>query len=87
MKKREFNKILKDCSLNGVLSTEKVDSLPNDIKDKMVLFIVRNRGPILINFISENMDKNWLSCCGYFYITKSKENDFVFLHTSEQIIK
>jgi hypothetical protein len=90
MKKREFNKILKECSSvsasGRVLSSEKIDSLPNSIKDEMVFFLVRNRGPVLENLISNDLNLRWLSSCGYLYRTKSKINDFVFIHTSEQTI-
>ena len=51
----------------------------------MVLFLVRNRGPIIKELVTLSMDRNWLSCSGYLYETKGE--NYTFLHTCEHRIK
>lgn len=87
MKKREFNKYLKQISDNKkkILDIEKIENLSLEVRDQMVKYIVRNRLPIVRELIPEHFDWNWLISMGYLYQTRGKY--FSFLHTSEQRIK
>ena len=88
MKKREFNKILKECSIkqSDILDIDKINALSDEVKNDMVYFIARNRGPILSNLISQSLPVNWLTSMGYLYVTQSKKNGFVFRHLCEHKI-
>jgi len=69
---------------NKKMDVSKVKALPDDIKDAMVLHLVRYRGPIVVEFLTGNVDKRMLAGCGYLYTTKGKE--YTFLHTCEHRI-
>lgn len=88
MNKRQFNKILKSITdkKTKMIDAEKAYNLTTEEKDFMVKHIVRNRGPILVEFIDENTDMTWLYSCAYLYKTTGKSG-YTFLHTSEQKIK
>ena len=87
MNSREFNKTINACrnKKKTALDVNKLKKLSDETKDKLVLHIVRNRGPVVIELITEKMDRQWLASCGYMYTTEGK--DFTFLHTSENGIK
>jgi hypothetical protein len=86
MKKREFNKYLKQISDNKkkLLDIQKIKILPLEIREQMVKHLVRNRLPIVRELIPEYFDWNWLVSMGYLYQTKGKY--FEFVHTSEHRI-
>lgn len=85
MKKREFNKYMKELSTGKVLDREKIKLLSDETKKELVEHIVRNRAPVIIDLIPEDNDFNsWLFCVGYCYTTKGKL--FTFQHTCEQKI-
>jgi hypothetical protein len=86
MKKREFNKVIKDITTGKYLDKEKIKLLSNDIKKELVGHIIRNRAPIIIDLIPEDKEFiSWLHCMGYMYTTKGKL--FTFQHTCEHKIK
>lgn len=85
MKKREFDKILNSCCDKKKLSLLKISQLADDIKDRMIMFLVRKRMPILKELLSANTDMAWLHCCGYLYTTAGAQ--FTFLHTCEHTIR
>lgn len=84
MKIRGFNKIIRGCSTKGFLDILKINKLTDEIKSKLVYFIVRNRGPIIQEFIPANFDKSWLESMGYLYLTKGQR--YTFIHTCEHSI-
>lgn len=87
MKLREFNKIIKNImnKETKLLDKEKIKSIPEDIKDSMVKFIVKYRQPIVEDLIPKNFDYEWLNSMGYMY---SYENEsFRFLGNSEHYFK
>lgn len=85
MNKRVFNKTINEISTGKRIDIEKVNNLSDEIKDNLVYFIVKFRGPILKELITKNIDISWLNSCGYLYETKGKE--YTFIHTSEHRIK
>ena len=87
MTKGEFNKQFTACSTRGKLSKTKVAALPGAVKADMVRHIVRNRGPVLVELITPEVDRSWLACCGYFHQTTGKASGYTFIHTAEHRIK
>jgi hypothetical protein len=88
MNKRVFGKVLTQCTnkKTKTLDVAKIKALPDDIKSQMVYYIVKNRGPIVVEFIPDNFDVSWLACCAYQHVTKGKKSGYTFLHTSEHKI-
>lgn len=86
MNKREFNKIINSCrdKVKTVLSIDKINLLEDSVKHSLALFIIRRRGPVLKQLITNNMDTSWLACMGYMYCTKGEKYEFV--HTAEHKI-
>jgi len=87
MKLREFNKTLNACRVKGRLNLARLTDIPNETKTEMVQFIVRNRGPVMMDLIPPGFDWPWLQCCGYLHITKGAQSGFTFAHTAEHNIK
>ena len=87
MTKREFNKQLIACSTRGKLSKSKVAALPGAIRADIVRHIVRNRGPVLVELITPEVDQSWLACCGYLHQTIGKASGYTFIHTAEHRIR
>ena len=87
--KREFMKILKSVTdkKTKMIDAEKAYNLTTEEKKIVVDFIVRNRGPILVEFLDENTDMSWLYSCAYLYKTTGRISGYTFLHTSEHRIK
>lgn len=82
MKKREFNKILKDVSgKDGLLNSDKVKKLDNETKNLMINYIVRKRMPVITDLINEGTDTCWLVSMGYMELIKGKY--FKYLCTCE----
>ena len=78
MKKREFSKLLKGISgKNGLLSTVKIKGLTNEIRNRMIDYIVRKRMPIVMEFLNKKTDMKWLNAMGYFYYEKNAEYNFL----------
>jgi hypothetical protein len=90
MKQREFNKWLNGCCKTRkgqkVLDKSKLAALPEETKTAMVFFLVRHRGPILAELLTEQVDRSWLACCGYVHQTTGKQSGNTFLHTCEHRI-
>lgn len=80
MTKRDFNKHLNACSKKGKLDMDKLLLLPESVRSDMVLFIVRNRGPVLMELLTGQIDRSWLAACGYLYQTRSKQTGLAFVH-------
>lgn len=85
MTKRSFNKIICSISTGMKLDVDKINSLDYNVRESLVRFIVRNRGPIVKELIPNGFDMNWLASCGYLYETTGRE--YTFVHTSEHHIK
>ncbi len=85
MDKRTFNVLVKSCSKKGVFDLGLVSKLENAAKTEMVYFIVKNRGPVLVQLLTPEIDMSWLEACGYLYRTKGKHYEFV--HTCEHKIQ
>ncbi len=82
MTRREFDRTIKSCAVGGLLSAQKLTALADDLKARLVAFLVRARKPIVAEMIGAMTSREWLHACGYLYITKGKF--FTFHHTSEQ---
>lgn len=89
MKKREFDKYLNACRTRGKRRVDlaKLRALPDDVKTGMALWIIRNRGPVLADLITAEIDQSWLACMGYMYKTTGKVSGFTFVHTCEHTIR
>lgn len=87
MNKRTFDKHLNACRTKDKksLDIEKVKALPKDIKTQMAMHIIRNRGPVVEEFITDQIDRSWLASMGYMYRTKGSR--YTFVHTCEHSIK
>lgn len=86
MKKREFNKLIREISnkKTGLLDPVKISNLSDDMKTEMIYYIVRNHAPVIKNLIPSTFDISWIQSMGYLYETAGKY--FTFLHTSEHHI-
>ena len=91
MNKRTFNKHLNACCKRSkgqkVLDLGKLKALPDETKKAMALYLIRNRGPVLLELVTPDIDQSWLACMGYMYKTKGKVSGFTFIHTCEHSIK
>lgn len=89
--KRAFNKTLNQCRLpkrkNAVrlLDAKKVKALSVATRHDMLLYVVRNRGPVLVEMLTPDTDMQWLRSCGYLYKTTGKSG-YTFVHTCEHEI-
>jgi len=70
MKKREFNKLCR-------LFFGKKQPLPDEQKQSMLLFVVRNRLAIHKSLVTPLLNRSWLNSMGYLYQTGD------FIHTCE----
>ncbi len=88
MTKLEFNRTIIAC--RGVtkkqLDTAKVLALPEAVRHDCALYVIRNRGPLLVEFVTPLMNRSWLSSMGYLYHTKGVTG-FSFIHTGEHVIR
>ena len=85
MNKRDFNRTINQVTTKKSIDIFKVNQLPDQTKDELLQFIVRYRGPVLKEFVTDNTDFKWLYACGYLYETKRKQ--YTFIHTAEHRIK
>jgi hypothetical protein len=85
MTKREFNKVIKSVSTKKKLDINKIKNLPDDVKDSVVYFIVRNRGPVVEEFVNKNQI-SWINSMGYLYKSTSKIDDLTFYHLGTHTI-
>jgi len=87
MNKRTFNKHMNACRTPDKqrLDIEKIKALPEETKAALARHIIRNRGPVLVELITEGIDPHWLAAMGYLYRTKGKE--YTFVHTCEHRIR
>lgn len=89
MKKREFDKLLRECACNprnprSRLDKARVAALPADTKAEVVRLLVRaHRAPILVEFLGPETDMDWLRCCAYDSVSTNRAG-FKFLHTQEK---
>lgn len=86
MKEREFNRLIKQCTVNGRLDTAKVLALPESDRTAAAHYIVRSRGPLLVEFITRAIDDSWLDAMGYLHRTTGKSG-YTFRHTTEHTIR
>ncbi len=87
MKIRAFNKVLNSCRNKAKTEFDlvKLAALPEETRHNLAMFIIRNRGPVIEQFITPLMDKTWLNSMGYLYKTKGAK--YTFIHTGEHTIK
>jgi len=80
MNKRDFGKVLAQCTNKKTKNAWrcKIKALPDDVKSQAVYYIVKNRGPIVVEFIPDSFDMSWLACCAYQYTTKGKKKRLYF---------
>ncbi len=73
MKKREFNKHLNSCcnKKKGIkkIDWNKIKELPDNVKNQMAMFIVKEGGILFTPFITKQLDMSWLRAMGYLYQT------------------
>lgn len=88
MNKRTFNKLLNACRTKDKqrLDLVKIAGLEKKARTDMALYIVKHRGPLPVDLLTDDIDRSWLACCGYLYTTKSAKNGMTFLHTCEHSI-
>ena len=87
MKTREFNKLLKELSYDdGLLSPEKISMLDNDKKNEIISFLVKNRLPVLKNFICNTTDISWLYAMGYNTLAQGKKFEFLCTCENQSLI-
>ena len=87
MNKRTFNKHLNACRTKDkrLIDIEKIKALPDETKTKMAHYIIRQRGPVLVELITAEIDRRWLASMGYMYRTKGER--YTFVHTCEHVIR
>jgi hypothetical protein len=85
MKKRERNALLKRLTTKNLFDVNKISTLSNEERSKLVTEFVVRRVPIVVDLIPEGFDMSWLHCCGYLYTQKNEK--FTFLCTGEHHIK
>lgn len=89
MKKREFNRVLKDITTTRkkikLLDKHLATSLPDETKLQLINYLVRNRAPILKEFLTNMVDGRWLSCCGYSY--GYENNGYCFVGTIDHFVR
>lgn len=89
MTNREFNRQIKElqCPKNKRMDPAKVRALPDDDRMALAIYIVRHRGPLLME-LAAGLDESWLAVMGYLHTTKSPTcPEFTFRHTNEHIIR
>jgi hypothetical protein len=91
MNQREFNALLKTVSTGkgkkARLDVAKVKTMLPSAATSMVLYLVRNRGPIVKELLEVGaVDWPWLHACGYLYETKGAKSGYTFRHTCEHKI-
>ena len=88
MTKREFNSALKSISSekSKKVLEDRIPGLTTSVREGMVKFIVRTRGPVLRSLIPVGFDVAWLNCMGYLHQTTGKESGMTFVHTSAHSI-
>jgi hypothetical protein len=85
VKKKEFHTILKSITTDGMVDLDKVALLTNEVRAKMVHYIVRYRGPVIKALIPPDFDLPWLHSMGYLYETKG--SFYTFIHPIDLKIK
>jgi len=85
MKRRQFDKLCAKVLTRKRLDITKFHVLTNEERTGMVEYIVRYRGPVIIELIPEGFDMSWLHSMGYIYETKGK--DYNWIHNSETTVK
>lgn len=78
MKEREFNKCCR--LLWGKLKKGESKELSKETLHEMLLYIVKNRGAVKSELVTDLLDTQWFHCMGYMY----KKNGFYC--TSENIL-
>ncbi len=88
MKKREFNAVLGSITVKGALSPAKAAALPSETRSQLTNFIVRNRGPVAVCLLPDDVasQESWLNAMGYMHQSVSRRNGMAFRHTAEHRI-
>jgi hypothetical protein len=68
------------------LDLARVAALPEATRTEMAHWIIRNRGPVLVELLTPALDPRWLAGMGYMYRTTGKSSKKTFLHTGEHVI-
>lgn len=86
MNRREFTAVLRSITdrKRQLVDQEKARALPEDVRDQLVRFIVRNRGPVLTVLLGPQTDRSWLASMGYLY--PFSRSGFEFVGTCERVI-
>lgn len=91
MNDREFNKHINSCRVTRkkmrVLSIAKVEALPTETKTAMTMHIIKRRGPVIVQLVTDAIDRSWLHSMGYLHRTTGAKSGFEFIHTAEHQIK
>jgi hypothetical protein len=88
MKKREFDAIIASICVKGALSPTKAQALPSETRSQLTNFIVRNRGPVAVCLLPDDIaaQDSWLNAMGYMHHSASSRTGLTFRHTSEHRI-
>jgi hypothetical protein len=88
MKKREFDSIIASICVKGALSPKKAQALPSDTRTRLTNFIVRNRGPVAVCLLPDDLatQNSWLNAMGYMHQSFSARTGLAFRHTCEHRI-
>jgi hypothetical protein len=88
MKKREFNAVIASITVRGALSQAKAAALPSETRSQVTNFIVRNRGPVAVCLLPDDVaaQDSWLNAMGYMHQSVSARNGLTFRHTCEHSI-
>ncbi|KVP16844.1 hypothetical protein [Burkholderia ubonensis] len=89
MKQREFKSVMASIAVKGKLSAQKAAALPSETRDQVMKHIVRNRQPIAICLLPDDIvqQDSWLNAMGYMYLSVSQKTGLTFRHTCEQTIQ
>lgn len=83
MKRKDFDKALKELTEGGLLSATKMAAASDELKTQITHHLIRNREPVVLNLIPATVDWSWLRSMGYAY--RERGVHFTFLCTSEQV--
>jgi len=88
MKKKEFNAVIASICVKGALSPAKAKALPSATRTQLTTYIVRNRGPVAVCLLPDDVaaQDSWLNAMGYMYHSVSASNGLSFRHTCEHRI-
>lgn len=83
MKPWEFQKLTRQLCTNGHIDPEKVKVLPDNLKSKVVTFLVNSNRPVLLEFVTQK-DRQRLEKKGYKIEQKKGISTYLFTYWQTQ---